>query len=89
MRLGIVFKEEQTVPQAQLPYPVGVRTPAVQVYEHYCFGAPCDVPFYLCVIYLQRLHRRFHEYGLEFILGYGEDGGDIGVCRHYDLVTIA
>ena len=24
MRLGIVFKEEQTVPQAQLPYPVGV-----------------------------------------------------------------
>ena len=40
------------------------------------------------VVYLESVPSRLHKHRLEAVLGNGENGGNVGIGRHYNLVAI-
>ena len=67
---------------------LGVGAPTVEVDEHDGACAWRDGGFDESVVNFQRPDVGFHKYGGEVVLGNGEDGGDVGVGRHYDFVAV-
>ena len=86
--LGIVLDEFEVVFPAQLPYPIGIGTAAIEVDNHDGTGARGDGLFDELVVNLQRVDVGLYEDGLETVFRNGKDAGDIGIGRYNDFVAL-
>ena len=85
--LSVVLDEFEAMLAADLPYPIGIGTAAVEMDNHDGFRTLCDGLLYQRIVDLQGFPRRLYENRLQAALGDGEDGGDICVGRHDDFIT--
>ena len=88
MCLGVVLKEQEAVLLAEVTDAGGVGAAAIEVDNHDGTGLFRDGLLYQAVVYLERIDAGLHKHGHETVLGDGEDGGDVGVCWHDDLVAV-
>ena len=77
--LGIVLDEFEAMLAANLPYPIRIGTAAVEMDYHDGSGTRGDGLLDEGIVDLERGWRWFYEYGLEAVLGNGEDRGDKGI----------
>ena len=88
MGLGIVLDKQQTMTAAELPYPFGIGTTAIEMNDH---DRPCarrEMALYLLIIDGQRVGPWFHQHRHQPVLGDSEDRGDERVGRHDHLVAL-
>ena len=65
-----------------------IGTTAIEMDNHHGTGARSDGLLYQGIIYLQGVEAGLHQHRLQTVLGDRKDGGDVGVGRHDDLVTL-
>jgi hypothetical protein len=88
MRLRIILDELEVVLLAELPYPIGIGTTAIEMDYHEGASARSDGLLYEAVVNLKGVDIGLYEDGREAILRNGEDGGDIGIGRYDDFVAL-
>ena len=58
------------------------------MHYHYRFGMGSDGLLYQAVVYLKRVFSGFHKYGVQAVFGNSQDGSNIRVGRHNNLIAL-
>ena len=88
MRLGIILQEQEAILFADVADTLRIGAATIEMHNHHGTGLWRDGLFYQCVVNLQRVDVRLHEDRCEAVLRDGENGSNIRVGRHDDLVAI-
>ena len=88
MRLRIILDKFQIETLTDFPYLFRIGAAAVEVNNHEGSGALGDGWLDEGVVDLEGVDVGLYEDGLQATVGDGEDGGDVGVGWHDDLVTL-
>ena len=86
--LGAVFHQLQSVTLTDVAQLVVVGDTPIEVHRHHALGPRRDGLFHLINIQLKMFPCWLYQHGHQLVVGNGQDGGDIGVGRHDDLVAI-
>ena len=86
--LRIIFHQLQMIFLAQLPYPLRIGASAIEMNEEDALGLGRNGLFNQFIVYLQRIHTRLHENGLQSVSRNGKDGGDKRIGWHNHLIAL-
>ena len=88
MRLRIILNKSEVMALTYIFYLFRIGATAVEVNNHEGSGALGDGWLDEGIVDLEGIDIGLYEDGLQATVGDGEDGGDVGVGGHDDLVTL-
>lgn len=86
--LCAVFHEDEAMAAAYVAQTVCVCHAPVKVHYHDALGARRYMALHQINVHFQIVEGGFDEHRCETIVGYGDDGGYVSVCRYDDFIAI-